>query len=102
LKGEHHPDDKEENSTEKEGSKNQRPATRNRQLTTKYDADVFRHVMGATLTLRKERLRRSMDAYKDAREVCREMEGLIKTQLGDTDREELAKIVNGSPERFLS
>jgi hypothetical protein len=49
------------------------------------DAGVFRHDMGAALTLRLERLRRSMDAYRDARAACVEMEGLIKEQLGDSD-----------------
>jgi len=45
------------------------------------DAAVFRHDMGAALTLRLERLRRSLDAYKDAKDACVEMEGLIKKQL---------------------
>jgi hypothetical protein len=40
--------------------------------------------MGAALTLRMERLKRSMDAYRDAKNVCIEMEGLIKKQLGET------------------
>lgn len=51
------------------------------------DAAVFRHDMGAALTLRIERLRRSMDAYRDAKNVCIEMEGLIKRQLGENDPE---------------
>jgi predicted GNAT superfamily acetyltransferase len=48
------------------------------------DATVFRHDMGAALTLRLERLRRSMDAYRDAKVACVEMEGLIKNQLRET------------------
>ena len=46
------------------------------------DAMIFRHDMGAALTLRLERLRRSMDAYRDARSECLEMERLIKNKLG--------------------
>jgi hypothetical protein len=49
------------------------------------DAAVFRHDIGAALTLRLERLRRSMDAYRDAKNVCIEMQGLIKKQLGEND-----------------
>ncbi len=45
------------------------------------DVTVFRHDMGAALTLRLERLRRSLDAFKDAKEACIEMEKLIKKQL---------------------
>ena len=45
------------------------------------DATVFRHDMGAALMLRLERLKRSFDAYKDAREACVEMEELINKQL---------------------
>ena len=45
------------------------------------DADVFRHDMGAALTLRLERLRRSLDAYRDARAACVEMENLIMKKL---------------------
>src|SRR5688572_22042427 len=45
------------------------------------DAVVFRHDMGAALTLRLERLRRSLDAFRDARVACVEMEILIKKQL---------------------
>ena len=44
-------------------------------------AAVFRHDMGAALTLRLERLRRSLDAFRDARAACVEMEILIKKQL---------------------
>ena len=46
------------------------------------DAAVFRQAMGAALTLRLERLRRSLDAYRDAKTVCMEMEKLIKEKLG--------------------
>jgi hypothetical protein len=45
------------------------------------DAATFRHDMGAALTLRLERLRRSLDAYRDARAECAKMEDLIKQQL---------------------
>ena len=46
------------------------------------DAAVFRHDIGAALTLRLERLRRSLDAFRDARVACVEMETLIMKQLG--------------------
>src|SRR5436190_20447855 len=45
------------------------------------DAAVFRHDMGAALTLRLERLRRSLDAFRDARSACEEMEQLILKEL---------------------
>ena len=45
------------------------------------EAMIFRHDMGAALTLRLERLRRSLDAYKDAKQACVNMEALIKKQL---------------------
>jgi len=45
------------------------------------DAVVFRHDMGAALTLRLERLRRSLDAFRDARTACVEMEELINKKL---------------------
>ena len=45
------------------------------------DAQVFRHDMGAALTLRLERLRRSMAAYKDAKAACIKMEQLILEKL---------------------
>src|SRR6478735_37358 len=51
------------------------------------DAAVFRHDMGAALALRLERLRRSMDAYNDAKDACVEMEELIKKQLGESINE---------------
>ena len=41
------------------------------------DAAIFRHDMGAALTLRLERIRRSLDAYRDAKNACIEMEKLI-------------------------
>ena len=47
------------------------------------DAAVFRHDMGAALTLRLERLRRSLDAFRDAKAACLEMEQLIMKQLGE-------------------
>ncbi len=46
------------------------------------DAAIFRHDMGAALTLRLERLRRSLDAFRNARTACVEMEQLIMKQLG--------------------
>ena len=46
------------------------------------EAVLFRNNMGAALTLRLERLKRSLDAFRDARMACVEMEGLIKKQLG--------------------
>ena len=51
------------------------------------DAAVFRHDMGAALTLRLERLRRSLDAFRDAKEACVEMEQLIMKQLGEKTKE---------------
>lgn len=50
-------------------------------ILTGENADVFRHDMGAALALRLERLRRSRDAYIDARAACVEMETLINKQL---------------------
>jgi hypothetical protein len=46
------------------------------------DTAFFRQSMGAALTLRLERLRRSLDAYLDAKIACVEMEKLIKDKLG--------------------
>ena len=46
------------------------------------DAIVFRQNMGAALTLRLERLRRSLDAFRDARLTCVEMEKLIMKKIG--------------------
>jgi hypothetical protein len=51
------------------------------------DASVFRHDVGAALTLRLERLRRSLDAFRDARAACVEMETLIKKHLGKKYKE---------------
>ena len=45
------------------------------------EASIFRHDIGAAVTLRLERLRRSLDAYVDARLACVEMENLIKKKL---------------------
>ena len=56
--------------------------TNHHDVLTGNDAVVFRHDMGAALTLRLERLRRSLDAFRDAREACAEMENLIDKQLG--------------------
>ena len=44
-------------------------------------AVIFRNNMGAALSLRIERIKRSLDAFKDARIACVEMEKLIKQQL---------------------
>jgi hypothetical protein len=46
------------------------------------DAAIFRHDMGAALTLRVERLRRSLDAFRDARAACVQIEKLITDKLG--------------------
>lgn len=45
------------------------------------DAVVFRQNMGAALTLRLERLKRSLDAFRDARVACVEMEQMIMKKL---------------------
>ncbi len=45
------------------------------------EAKVFRDNMGAALTLRLERLRRSLDAYKEAKAACLKMEKLITSKL---------------------
>ena len=45
------------------------------------DAIEFRNNMGAALTLRLERVKRSVDAFRDARAACVEMEELILKQL---------------------
>ena len=47
------------------------------------DATIFLHDMGAALTLRLERLRRSLDAFRDARTACMEMEKLIMAKVGN-------------------
>jgi len=45
------------------------------------EAIQFRNNMGAALTLRLERVKRSVDAFRDARVACVEMEVLIKNKL---------------------
>jgi hypothetical protein len=45
------------------------------------EATEFRNNMGAALTLRLERLRRSLDAFRDAKKACVEMEELINKRL---------------------
>ena len=45
------------------------------------DAVIFRNSMGAALSLRLERLRRSLDAFQDARTASLEMEARIMTKL---------------------
>ena len=52
-----------------------------RDVLTGNDAVIFRNAMGAALTLRLERLRRSIDAFRDARLACMEMEKLIMKKL---------------------
>lgn len=52
-----------------------------RDVLTGNDATIFRYDMGAALTLRLERLRRSLDAFRDARLACVEMEKLIMKKL---------------------
>src|SRR6185436_2334156 len=46
------------------------------------DAVQFRNNMGAALALRLERAKRSIDAFRDARVACIEMEKLIMEKLG--------------------
>ncbi len=53
-----------------------------RDVLTGNDAVIFRNAMGAALTLRLERLRRSIDAFTDARQACVEMEKRIIEKLG--------------------
>lgn len=55
--------------------------TNHHDVLTGNDAIVFRHDMGAALTLRLERLRRSLDAFKDARLACVQMDELITKEL---------------------
>jgi len=45
------------------------------------DAAVFRHDMGAALTLRLERVKRSLYAFKEARAACVRMDSLINKKL---------------------
>jgi hypothetical protein len=49
------------------------------------EAEDFRQHVGAAITLRIERLRRSLDAYRDARIACVQMEALIEEKLGVKD-----------------
>jgi hypothetical protein len=56
--------------------------TTHRDVLTGNDAIIFRNAMGAALTLRLERLRRSIDAFTDARQACVVMEKLIMEKLG--------------------
>jgi hypothetical protein len=56
-------------------------AYHHRDILTGNDAAVFRHDVGSALTLRLERLRRSRDAFINAKEACIEMEGLINRKL---------------------
>jgi hypothetical protein len=56
---------------------------RHEDILTGNEALVFRHDMGSALTLRLERLRRSRDAYMNARTACLKMEQLIDEQLGN-------------------
>ncbi len=46
------------------------------------DAAIFRHDMGAVLSLRLERVKRSLDAFREARAACIIMETLIMKKLG--------------------
>ena len=59
--------------------------TTHRDVLTGNNAISFRNAMGAALTLRLERLRRSIDAFTDARKACVEMESLIMEKLGIKD-----------------
>jgi hypothetical protein len=45
------------------------------------EAIQFRNDMGAALSLRLERIKRSLDAFRDARAACVEMEELISKRL---------------------
>ena len=54
---------------------------RHRDVVTGNDATQFRNNMGAALTLRLERIKRSLDAFRDARIACVDMENLILKQL---------------------
>ena len=55
--------------------------SKHRDILTGNDAVIFRNAMGAALTLRLERLRRSIDAFSDARLACVEMEERIIKKL---------------------
>jgi hypothetical protein len=56
--------------------------THHHDVLTGNDAAVFRHDVGAALMLRLERLRRSRDAFINARAACVDMEELINNKLG--------------------
>jgi len=58
-------------------------ANNHHDILTGADATSFRHEIGSALTLRLERVRRSRDAYINAREACIEMDQLIDKQLGN-------------------
>jgi len=55
---------------------------RHKDVITGDDAIQFRNNMGAALTLRLERIKRSLDAFRDAKAACIEMDELIEKQLG--------------------
>jgi hypothetical protein len=55
---------------------------RHKDVITGNDAIQFRNNMGAALTLRLERIKRSLDAFRDAKAACIEMDELIEKQLG--------------------
>jgi hypothetical protein len=54
---------------------------KHKDILTGNDAIAFRNNMGAALTLRLERLKRSLDAFRDARIACVDMEKLILKKL---------------------
>jgi hypothetical protein len=56
-------------------------------MLTGNNAIVFRQEIGAALTLRLERLRRSIDAFREARQACVEMEKLIMKKLGEKSKD---------------
>ena len=45
------------------------------------EAIQFRNEMGAALNLRIERVKRSLDAFREARAACVDMDALIKKKL---------------------
>lgn len=47
------------------------------------EAKQFRNDMGAALGLRLERIKRSLDAFRDARQACIDMEKLIVKKIGN-------------------
>lgn len=56
--------------------------SQHRDVLREKEAIVFRHDIGAALSLRLERLKRSLDAFRDARRACVEMEQMIENKLG--------------------